>query len=81
MTNGTLTRFPLLVLAVGLAGCKGARTPGPSAPSPGHPRSAPEFLREHVPGNAAAEDKQNAGKTRAIRDARPPTIRSRRWNG
>lgn len=31
-----------------------------------HPRSAAEFLREHLPRNAAAKDKENAGETRAI---------------
>src|ERR1700693_5665251 len=31
-----------------------------------HPRSTPEFLWEHLPGDAAAEDKQNASETRAI---------------
>jgi len=45
-----------------------------------HSRPAPEFLREHVPGNAAAEDKQNAGETRAIGDARPSAFRPRRWS-
>jgi hypothetical protein len=44
-----------------------------------HPRPAPEFLREHMPGNAAAEDKQNAGETRAIGDARPSAFRPTRW--
>jgi hypothetical protein len=44
-----------------------------------HSRAAHEFLREHVPGNAAAEDKQNAGKTRAIGDARPSAFRPTRW--
>ena len=42
--------------------------------------TAPEFLREHLPGNAAGEDKQNAGETRAIRDARPPAFRPTRWS-
>src|SRR5262249_48629356 len=45
-----------------------------------HPRPAPEFLREHLPGDTAAEHKQNAGETRAIRDARPSTFRPTRWN-
>jgi hypothetical protein len=45
-----------------------------------HSRAAHEFLREHVPGNAAAEDKQNAGKTRAIGDARPSAFRPMRWS-
>jgi hypothetical protein len=40
-------------------------------------RSAPEFRREHLPGNAAANDKDNAGQTRAIRDARPSAF----WSG
>ena len=46
-----------------------------------HPRPAPEFLREHVPGNAAAEDKQNAGETRTVRNARPSAFRSTWWSG
>ena len=33
-----------------------------------------------MPGNAAAEDKQNAGETRAINDARPSAFRPRRWS-
>jgi hypothetical protein len=33
-----------------------------------------------VPGNAGAEDKQNAGETRAIKDARPSAFRPRRWS-
>ena len=50
------------------------------APPASHPRPAPEFLREHLPGNAAAEDKQNAGETRAIGDARPSAFRPTRWS-
>jgi hypothetical protein len=51
-------------------------------PTPaGHPRSTPEFTREHLPGNAAAEDKQNAGETRAIGDARPSAFRPMGWSG
>ena len=45
-----------------------------------HPRPAPEFLREHLPRNAAAEDKQNAGETRAIGDARPSAFRPTWWS-
>jgi hypothetical protein len=55
--------------------------PIPQAPPARHPRSASEFLREHVPGNAAAENKQNARKTRAIGDARPSAFRPTRWSG
>ena len=51
------------------------------APPARHPRSASEFLREHVPGNAAAENKQNARKTRAIGDARPSAFGPTRWSG
>ena len=48
MTNRTLTGFLLLVLAAGLAGCDGTRTPSPTAPStlspqapsPGNPSPA-----------------------------------------
>ena len=50
------------------------------APPASHPRPAPEFLREHLPRNAAAEDKQNAGETRAIGDARPSAFRPTRWS-
>ena len=45
-----------------------------------HPRPAPEFLREHLPGNAAAKDEDNAGEARAIRNARPPTLWPSWWN-
>ena len=45
-----------------------------------HPRPAPEFLREHLPRNAAAEDEQNAGETRAIRNARPSAFRPTWWS-
>ena len=45
-----------------------------------HPRTALEFLREHLPRDAAAEDEQNAGETRAIKDARPSAFRPRRWS-
>ena len=45
-----------------------------------HPRPAAEFLREHLPGNAAAKDKQNADETRAIGDARPSAFRPARWS-
>ena len=55
--------------------------PIPQAPPARHPRSASEFLREHVPGNAAAENKQNARKTRAIGDARPSAFGPTRWSG
>ena len=54
--------------------------PIPQAAPTRHPRPAPEFLREHLPGNAAAEDKQNASETRAIRDARPSAFRPTRWS-
>ena len=51
-------------------------------PTPaGHPRPTPEFLREHLPGDAAAEHKQNASETRAIRDARPSAFPPTRWSG
>jgi hypothetical protein len=40
-----------------------------------HPGPAPEFRREHLPGNAAAKDEDNARKTRAIGNSRSPTIR------
>jgi hypothetical protein len=46
------------------------------APPAGHPRSAAEFLRQHLPGNATAKDEDNAGETRAIRDAWPSTLGS-----
>jgi len=39
-----------------------------------HPRPAPEFQREHPPGNAAAEDEDDAGETRTVRNARPPSL-------
>jgi hypothetical protein len=39
-----------------------------------HPRPALEFLREHLPGNTAAKDEDNASEARAIRDARPTTL-------
>jgi hypothetical protein len=48
--------------------------PIPQAPPARHPRSAPEFLREHVPGNAAAKDKDDARQARAIRHARAATL-------
>ena len=35
------------------------------APPARHPRPAAEFLWEHLPGDSAAEDKQNAGEARA----------------
>ena len=44
------------------------------APPARHPRPAPEFLREHLPGNTAAQDEDNAGEARAIRNARSPTL-------
>jgi len=44
------------------------------APPTRHPRSTPEFLREHPPGNAAAKDEYNAGQARAIRNARSATL-------
>ena len=50
------------------------------APPARHPRPAPEFLREHLPGNAAAKDEDNAGQARAIRNARPATFGRRGRN-
>ena len=44
-----------------------------------HPRSAPEFLREHLSWDATAMDEDNAGQTRAIRDARPSAFWSAWW--
>ena len=46
-----------------------------------HPRTALEFLREHLPRDAAAEDEQNAGETRAIRNTRPSAFRPTWWSG
>ena len=46
-----------------------------------HPRPAPEFLREHLPGDATAEDKEKAGEAGAIGDARPSAFRSTRGSG
>jgi hypothetical protein len=54
--------------------------PIPQAAPTRHPRAAPEFLREHLPGDAAAEDEQNAGETRAIGDARPSAFRPTCWS-
>jgi hypothetical protein len=36
------------------------------APPAGHPRSAPEFLRQHLPRDAAAKDKENASEARLM---------------
>ena len=46
-----------------------------------HPRPACEFLREHLPENAAAEDEDDAGETRTVRNARPSAFRSTWWSG
>ena len=45
-----------------------------------HPRAAAEFRWKHLPGNAAAKDKQSAGETRAIRDAQPSAFRLTSWS-
>src|SRR5436190_24377050 len=45
-----------------------------------HPRTAAQFLRQHLPRDSAAEDKENAGQTRAIRNARPSAFGSTGWN-
>jgi hypothetical protein len=42
-----------------------------------HPRAAAQFLRQHLPGDAAAEDKENAGQACAIREARPSAFSRR----
>jgi hypothetical protein len=44
------------------------------APPARHPRPAPEFLREHLPGNAAAKDEDDARQARAIRNAWSATL-------
>jgi hypothetical protein len=36
-----------------------------------HPSTATQSVWKHLPRDAAAEDKENAGETRSIRDARP----------
>jgi hypothetical protein len=51
-----------------------SQLPIAQAPPARHPRPAPEFLREHLPGNTAAQDEDNAGEARAIRNARSPTL-------
>ena len=45
-----------------------------------HPRPACESLREHLPGNAAAEDEDDAGETRTVRNARPSAFRPTWWS-
>jgi len=55
--------------------------PVAQAPPARHPRPAPEFLRQHLPRNATPKDEDNAGETRAIREAWPSTLRSWRWIG
>jgi hypothetical protein len=50
--------------------------PVAQAPPARHPRPAPEFLRQHLPRNATPKDEDNAGETRAIREAWPSTLRS-----
>jgi hypothetical protein len=44
------------------------------APPARHPRPAPEFRREHLPGNAAAKDEDDARQARAIRNAWSATL-------
>ena len=44
------------------------------APPARHPRPAPEFLREHLPGNPAAKDEDDARQARAIRNAWSATL-------
>jgi hypothetical protein len=45
-----------------------------------HPRTAAQFLRQHLPRDSAAKDKENAGQTRTIRYARPSTFWPAGWN-
>jgi hypothetical protein len=49
--------------------------PVAQSPPARHSRSTPEFLREHLP-----KDKENAGETRAIRDARPSAFWPTVWS-
>src|SRR4030095_3167228 len=44
------------------------------APPARHPRPAPEFLREHLPGNAAEKGEDDARQARAIRNAWSATL-------
>ena len=39
-----------------------------------HPRTAAQFIWQHLPRGAAAKDKENTGQARSIRDARPSTF-------
>jgi hypothetical protein len=41
-----------------------------------HPGPAAQFVWQHLPGDAAAKDKENAGQARSIGDARPAASRS-----
>src|SRR6476619_1607946 len=50
--------------------------PVSEAPPARHPAATPQLLRQHLPRNAAAKDKDNARQTRSIRDARPSTLRA-----
>jgi hypothetical protein len=54
--------------------------PVAQTPPTGHARPAAQFLRQHSPGNPAAQNKEDAGEACTIRDSRPATVRSRRWN-
>src|SRR5436190_5443259 len=45
-----------------------------------HPRTAAQFLRQHLPRDSAPEDKENAGETRTIRNARPSALWPMGWN-
>jgi hypothetical protein len=44
--------------------------PVPQTTPARHSRSAPEFLREHLPRNTATKDEDNTCQARAFRDAR-----------
>src|SRR5690242_17187617 len=54
------------------AGLLPVAQPAPAA----HPAAAAHLLREHLPGNAALEDEEDAGQRRAILDRRTAALRA-----
>lgn len=77
--NSAVARQPIEQCEVNEIPHTGQLPVGQASPAR-HPRTAAQFLRQHLPRDSAAEDEEIASQTRTIRNARPSAFGSMGWN-